>query len=484
MTPVERIVKNSMVLSSGHVIAKLINIALVLILTRLLGTTGFGLYSFSFAFTTMFMLFTHLGMNTYLVRHIATDRGRASESLSAAMPMVIAFSVLALLLINLTALFANWPSAERGVIFLFSLFLLFDSWSRFLFAVFRAFERMQFEALVIICERVALLAVALWCLAINARLELVVALFAGVQLLKAGFTYGLVRRHFISLKPRWDRRVAFGLLRRSFPFALMILFATITVRIDIVMLKLFHSTDAAGLYSVGRRLIESLSFLPENIVSALFPALSVLYLSDRTKFNRTFGRAMRYMVIPAIPLAAIIFTYAPQIVETLFAPEFAPASVALRWLAIWLGLLFIKHLLAVTLGAIDKQRVFSVIAGLGMLLNIVLNLMLIPRYEVLGACVATVGAEIISTIAALIVVRGALGIGGPGSSIGKIFAAGLVVCIGLYAMRGWNAILGAALAAGGYVLLLFVLKAITDEDRRQFGRLVRNGLAGLGGRGR
>ncbi|NIS38808.1 oligosaccharide flippase family protein, partial [Candidatus Saccharibacteria bacterium] len=100
MTFGERIVKNSAVLTASHVLSKLINLALVLILTRLLGSDGFGIYSFSLAFVMLFMVFTHLGINTLLIREIARDKSRAKELVGTTLPVILIGSLLVFVLVN------------------------------------------------------------------------------------------------------------------------------------------------------------------------------------------------------------------------------------------------------------------------------------------------------------------------------------------------------------------------------------------------
>ena len=77
MSKTNRIVRNTLVLNAGHIIAKLMNFALILILTQMLGSKGYGLYSFALAYVMMFMVFTQLGMNTFLVHDLAKDTSRA-----------------------------------------------------------------------------------------------------------------------------------------------------------------------------------------------------------------------------------------------------------------------------------------------------------------------------------------------------------------------------------------------------------------------
>ncbi|MCB0267981.1 MAG: flippase, partial [Calditrichaeota bacterium] len=343
MSANKTIARNTLVLNAGHVIAKLINLALILIMTQMLGDDGYGFYNFGFSFVMLFMIFTQFGMSTYLVRHISQNKSTAEKVFGTTFPLVIVFSVITLLLVNGIAGLTNWTDFERSIIFLFSFFLFFDGISRFSYAIFRSFERMEFEALTYISERFLMLIAALILWQTGASLLPLIAVFAAVECLKALLALGFIHRTFFRIRLKWDRELARFILKESWPFAMITAFGAIMVNIDSVMLKIFHTADIVGIYAAGRRLIESLTFLPETFVVALFPAFSALFVQNRNLFQQNMQRAFQYMLAIAVPIGVVLFMLADEIVVFLFADEFAGSAVALQWLAIWLSLLFLKQ---------------------------------------------------------------------------------------------------------------------------------------------
>ncbi len=448
-------------LTTSHVVTKIINLGLVVLLTRLLGREGFGVYSFSFLFTGMFMFLVNLGINSLLVRDIARHKAGAQRLVSTATPAVLILSLLTVVTVNSIALLSGWTPLEKTAIFIFSFYLLFDGWSRFLISVFRAFEKMEYEALVNLTERIALLLSAVLAWLFHLSLIQLIILFSGVELLKAVFAFVLVHRKFVPIRLRFHFPQMYTLLKESFPFALMGIFGTISMRIDIVMIRMFYSSDAVGVYNVARRLVESLTFIPENIVIAFFPAISVLYLHNRPKFNRTFQQALQSMLVIAIPFSIGLFLLARPIIQFLFEPEYLAAYRPLQWFGLWLGVLFMKHIFATTLNAIGRQALFSRLAGLSMVLNAGLNYVLIPLYQIEGASLATLFSEAITALIAFWAVRKYLNLPQWSSFYPKLAGVLMLLAGAGFFLRNSNLLLAVGLIGLIYLILLFLFHIVT-----------------------
>ncbi len=474
MTTTKRIIKNSFFLTGGNVVAKSINLVLVFLLTRLLGSEGFGVYNFAFAYTMIFLLFTHMGISSLMVREIAKDRSRAKEMLGVSLPIVFIFTLLSIGLINLLAWGFGWVLYERQIIAVFSIYMACDGFGRFAFSIFRAFERMEFEALVYICERIGLLIVTVFCWWISADLFFLVCGFTLVMVGKALQSFWLVRKHFLQIPLLWDWERAIAILKEAYPFALMSIFGVMSMRVDTIMLKVFHSAEAVGLYNTARKLVESISFIPENIAFAMFPALSVLFLSDPEKFQQTFERILQYMLIIAIPVMVGANVLADRFINLLFEPEFARAYLALQWLAVWLGLLFLKFTFATTLNAINRQHLFSVFAGISMVLNIALNYWLIPIYDIVGAGIATVVSEGVGVLCIIVAVKKLTKL----PKLSWIYPKLLLLTGTFYAAvfysRDLNLFWVVTGAAIVYFLLLNIFRVVSKSDYLYFQELLRS----------
>lgn len=473
MTTSHRIFKNSIFLLSSNVISKIINLAILLIITRLLGKEGFGLYSFAFAYVGMFMLFSHLGLSTLITREIAKQKSNAENLISKTFPLVLILSVFTFIIVNFSIYAFNLSQNERLSIFIFSFYMFFDTISRYFISIFRAYERMEFEAILNVTERITLLIAAILIWYTDKGLILLLVVFASMEFIKTSTALFLIRKYFLRFK--WSRitNQSLTLLKQSLPFALVGLFGTISIRIDTIILNYFHNQEVVGLFNAAKKLIESLSFIPENIAYALFPALSVLYISQKKEFNRTFQLSFQYLLILAIPLSAGIFFMAPQIIQLIYEPEFFESSVALKWLAIWLGLLFLKFAFATTLNAIGKQLLFAILVGISMTLNIIFNYLLIPDLNILGASIASVISESAIVIMTFIALIRFTHLPGLSVTVFKIIFVGIIITIFIGLIQSMNLFLVIFLTAAIYTFLLLAFKIITSKDINYIKQLIR-----------
>ncbi|NIS38809.1 oligosaccharide flippase family protein, partial [Candidatus Saccharibacteria bacterium] len=299
-------------------------------------------------------------------------------------------------------------------------------------------------------------------------LETLISCFAGVQLIKALLTYSLTKNYFTEIDLKWQPARLMSIFKQAYPFALMGLFGTVSMRIDTIMLKIFHTDAIVGIYNVARKLMESITFIPENISYALFPALSVLYLTQKRQFDRTFQRTFHYLMFVAILIVIVLFILSPQIINLLFEPEFARAYIPLRWLSLALGILFMKFAFTALMSAIGKQHLLSILAGIGMLINVGLNYLLIPDYDILGASLASVVSEAIIIITIIIVIRKTINLPELALPIFKALLAGLVLAVIVYLIQSWNIFLVLILAGLFYLSLLAALKVVSKEDVQYF----------------
>jgi O-antigen/teichoic acid export membrane protein len=469
----KRIVKNSLVLYLSHLLSKFINLALVIILTRMLGTDGFGIYNFAFAFVILFMVLGNMGLNSLLTRDIARSKSEINRYLGSSIPLIIYLSIFIILVINGITLFIHWSILQKMAIAIFSLYMVFDSLSRHFIAVFRAFEKMEYEALTNFTERLIMLAVTVVMWVSHQGLLPLLWSYVVIQMLKALIAFLFMRRFFQKIEWHWTHPRTFTLLKTAYPFALMAIFGTISGRIDTIMLKIFQTDQMVGLYNAGHKIIESLQFIPENFALALFPAFSVLFFSEKEKFNTAFSRAFQVMTILAFPVATGLYLLAPQIIHLLFEPQFSRATIALRWLSIALGLIFFKFLFSTTLNATGKQHLVAAIIGISTFVNVVLNYILIPKYDLLGASLATIISEF---SAVLLIMFTALKLAEMSMRAGIILkTVTATVGMGFFLLffQTWNVIVLALAGGIFYIILIFLLQGITVHEIRTFIRQYR-----------
>jgi len=468
MSSGQRIIKNSVFLTTSQIIAKLINFGLILILTRYLTKDGFGLYSFSFAYVSIFFFLTHMGIINLLVREVAKHKDNAGEFISYTLPLVLIFSFGFLIIVNIIPILLSWNYSEQFITLAFSFYFLFDTLGRYFLNVMRAFEKMGYEAVIFTGERILLMCTALYCWYYDMSLLILVLLFATVMSLKSLISFLIVIKKFVSFSLSWSFSKISPILKEAYPFALVGLFATVIARIDLLILKSFHSIDSVAVYSVARKMIESLAFIPESIYFAVFPAMSIMYLHKNNKFNQLFHKTILMMLLIAIPVSTGIFILAPQIINLLFESEFSGASIALRWLSIALAFMFVRQSFAVVLNAVGKQHLFALIFGIAMMANVVLNFLLIPQYELFGASMAAIISEFIVLIISFPILLKYVHFTNGISLLFRLTLVGIITAALIFIIQTWNLFLIVIITATVYIALLILFRIVTLSELKEF----------------
>jgi O-antigen/teichoic acid export membrane protein len=171
------------------------------------------------------------------------------------------------------------------------------------------------------------------------------------------------------------------------------IFRRLTLHADTLLLAALSTSTAVGIFNVAYKIVQVVDMVPFTLALPLFPPLSRLARESKEKLHAALSRALSIFMIVGAPLAVWMFIAAPLIVSLLFGEEYRDAVPVLRTLAPSIVFLFPSALYIYLFSAIGKQGYQTLTAGLCLGVNIVLDLLLIPRYGQTGAATATLLAE-------------------------------------------------------------------------------------------
>ncbi len=467
----ERVASNATLLIASRILSRLIGLAVILLITRLLGAVEFGKFSFAFSFVGLFAVIVGAGLTPLVTREMARDRNRAGEVLASALVLkigLLAAGFAALLLA--TRYFVDDPD-NRAATYLAALSLFSVSFTGTMNGAFRAFERMQYEVFGFVVGKVVLFALCLLCFLSRVGLNTVVGAFAAASLVELGISLLLVRGRLLKSGYVVTGTTMRRILRSAPPFALSAVLGVIYFRIDTVMLHFLKGDLATGWYGGAYRFIEAVVFIPELMAAALFPVLARKFVRDEP-LSGIFTRSFRMFFTLALPFA-VGATVLPGITSVLGA-GFGGSGEVLPLLGWTLFFLSLNYLFVTILNSAERQRWVAAALGVGALANVVLNLLLVPRWGHVGAGTATLLATSLVFLAEWRVVSRTVGTTGFARSMAKpLLAVGAAAGV-------WWGFAGEHLLwvvpAGGivYVGVLVALGGLPREDRD----LLRGALQG------
>lgn len=362
---------------------------------RYLGPEQFGVFSFAQAFVGLFGAIAGLGLQGIVVRDIVRDPSGKEETLGTAAALQFVGGLIAYGLILVTIFWLRPDDAlAKVVVAILGSMMLFKASE---VAVYW-FESQVLSKFTVWVQNVVFLvfaAIKVMLLLLNVPLidfawatmaeALVVALLMLIMLSQRGLR---VRQFRITVAR------AKSLLTDSWPLVISGVAVLIYMKIDQIMLGQMIGDEAVGIYSAAVRISEVWYFVPMAIVASVFPAILEAKKRSEEQYYRRLQRLYDLMVWLSICIALPMTFLSTPIVTLLFGDAYIAAGAVLAvhiWATIFvfLGVASGQWFLAENRQVLSLQRTV-----LGAIVNVILNIVLIPGYGVLGAAWATVVAQL------------------------------------------------------------------------------------------
>jgi O-antigen/teichoic acid export membrane protein len=361
-----------------------------ILVVRYLGVSNLGKYSVALAFIPYFSVIANLGLDSILIRDIAKDPDRAGSLLANGIGLNLCLSFVAIVLCWVAVLFLPYPPVVRTLIRLYSFSLLFG-FATLLSAVFQARVEVQYSTLASIAGRITFLAIVAVLVLLKAGLAaFILANLAWLAVQVLVLCAFLQRR--VRLGVSADLQVWKYLFAESWPLALSAIFVTVYGRIDQLMLYSLAGAAPTGLYAASVKVAEVFNYIPVAYMATVFPILSQRFTNSAASFNRLYQNSFRYLGSIVVLIAVWITFSGERLLSLLFGGQYAAGSLALTilmWSEIWVFLGIVNQRVLVSSGL---QKIDFVLTGASAAVNVGLNLILIPRYDIVGASIATFAA--------------------------------------------------------------------------------------------
>jgi O-antigen/teichoic acid export membrane protein len=214
------------------------------------------------------------------------------------------------------------------------------------------------------------------------------------------FTYQRKQRSIYNWK--FNAGLGAKLLKYSWPLMVSGIMVSLYMKIDQLMLQNISGVKESGAYATVVSLSEAWNFIPLVIVTSLFPAILNARRDDPARYKKRIQHLYDLMVYLSVP-TAIVITFAAPLIYKLYKPEYAYAAPALS-VHIWSGVFVFlgaasgQHLIAENFNKLSFIR-----TGFGAIVNIGLNLILIPKMGMMGTAIATLVAYASATFCILFI---------------------------------------------------------------------------------
>jgi len=364
---------------------------------RYLGPSQFGLFSYAVAFAALFSNIAKLGLDNIVVRYLVSEPARRDDFMGTAFWLKLTGAIATLCLIVITMQFTTSDSAPRLYVFIIASGAIFQAFE----VVDFYFQSQVLSKFVSICKMIQLLIsslLKLYLMFINADLFwfVLVSLVDQVTLaisLYLAYRYQKIGTFFKS----FDWEIAEKMLKDSWPLIITGLAIMIYMRIDQVMIKEMLGEREVGLYSAAVGLSELFYAIPVLICQSIFPSIvNAKRISEKLYFSR-LQKLYTVMARTSIGIAIAMTFLSSWLVTIIYGDAYTSAGPALA-VIIWAGVfVFIGVASGNWFISENLQRYSTINTTVGAVINILLNLILIPRYGIYGAAIASVIAFAVSS---------------------------------------------------------------------------------------
>lgn len=470
----ENIAKNTTYLTVALVVQKILSFFFFLFIAKTLGNGGTGEYVAAFSLSSIFGVVADFGLGPVLIRELAHDESKSAVYLGNIVAIklwlsVIAFGALVGTVYAVELLGGGHP--PLALIIAAGAVMIVDSFTLTGTSIFRGRQNLWFESMIVILNKVLILGLGLVVLYFwPSSLNVALTILAGSIVSFFALMYFLNRELHLSWRPRLNKTVILELKKLAMPFALANIFAAVYAYSDSVLLSFIKGSQAVGLYSVAAKTMNAFQFIPMAFMAAVFPAMSYYYHNAPERLREIFEQSFRYLLLISAPLAVGLFILADKFVVRLGA-DYRPAALAVRILVPSLVFVFLSFPLGALLNATNRQHWQTTIIGLSMIINIGLNIWLIPTFSYIGASwswfITNAVVLLIGLWLARLVV--AYKIWPLGKSLFRVLVSVVIMGWATLAMVSFVPLLLVVLLSGLiYVTGLFVLRELSLVDVQYF----------------
>lgn len=237
----------------------------------------------------------------------------------------------------------------------------------------------------------------------------------------------------------------------------------------IVLLAVFTGSFATGLYSASWKIIIFLGVVPYSFGRAIYPVFSRLYSSGRKVLKRAYLESLRFLLILSLPLTLGLYVIAGDIIQLIYAAEYQQTIHVFRTIVWMLPFLFMNGSLKMVLWSSGRTLESSRNLIVASAVLIISGILLIPSYELYGAAVAIVIAEITHFLLNYHLVSQQL-LPVPVHYLWKPYLSSLLMASLLYLPTLFDLEISSLwllpLAMLSYFVFLYILKGINRDDIR------------------
>jgi O-antigen/teichoic acid export membrane protein len=459
---VRRVATSTAIGLAGRVAVLLLGLVSIAITTRYLGPDRYGQFALALSFVALFGVLADAGLTTIVVRELVQKPERAPAVLGSALALRSALAVFAAGAAALTALALPYPPEVRVAVLIAGIPLICGLLNSAFVAVLQSDLRAGRIAIADVAGRAAALAAV----ALVAALDLgfyAVVLSAGIGAAVTLALTSAMARAWLPARPQADRATMRRLFLAALPLGAALALNEAYFRADALIISLSRSFEELGLYALAWRVGELTATLPAAFLVSVFPLLARYVADEDTRMGAALRTAGDVLIYAGVAIAVGGGLVAGELARALGGEDFAGAATPLRILLCAAAIGFVNGLYGHALIARNRQLAALWLNVLALVLNVGLNVALVPSQGIEAAAWTALGCELVLCAGSAWLVWRFLGYLPSFVALGRALPAAVAMAAAVWPLRDQPLWLSVPVGAVVYVGALALLGGIDRE---------------------
>lgn len=388
----------------GNIVHAILQFALNVYCARQFGADDYGLLNYSGSLIAFFIAIGSLGFGGVITKFYADDEQNAGKYIFTSVISRLLLALLSIAALQFIIGFDETCTAQlRLIVFCQSLQMLFVVLDMFV----HWFRYKHQAKAVTILRLLSFAGSAVWRFIAIMNHNLVwYTLGVSVEaLFFLIFLVILYRKEYRQLAFKYDWSTFRSMLKLSYPFIFSALLSTIYAQTDKVMLKNMVDYASVGIYSVSQTLAGAIVIIPVALIEGFRPEIMVAKTKDEREYSRLFRQLYGIIFWLCIAYCLFITVFAEPIVKIIYGPSYIEAVASLSVIVWYTSFSYFGAVNHMYMVAEEKTFWVQIVTLSGALLNVVLNLLLIPRWSIVGAAWASLITQFVTNYVLLWLIK-------------------------------------------------------------------------------
>lgn len=360
------------------------------------GEAAFGNYFALISFSFLLNILPDLGLTNWNTRRVATAPGEVTRLLPITVPLRAVLALVYMVVMLVAAFALHYSTQQIALVALLAVNQVLALFVLFLRSHFSGMHLFKHDSLLSVLDRlllVGLMGALLWGRADGVfHIEWLVYGQTIAYASTALVAWSWLHRKVGAVRLQWKVSEWRPLLRASLPFAALIFVATISYRLDSVLLERLGSAADAGAYAMGFRFFEAINMVSYLFATLLLPIFTGM-LHRGESVLPVLHTAVRLMLAAGMALVVASAVWGYDIMHLIYTTPTAQAVKSFQWLMPGVLFFSLQYVFGTLITASGHMWHMTIIALVGTGLNVALNAWLIPRFHSEGAAITNAATQ-------------------------------------------------------------------------------------------